>query len=116
MLAPMLALAMMQNPPVPIPRRGAALYAACLADIRIMDKTSSAESDLSDANQCMDYMTGFSDAVELTTAPICIENASLGTLVRIYVTYMQAHPKMMDTEERFGVYGALSQAYLCPKK
>ena len=117
MLIPALALiAMMQKQPIPIPQRGSTLYAACLADVRIMEKTSTIESDIAAANECADYMLGFSDALALTTAPICTDEPSLGTLVRIYVDYMQKHPKMMDSERRLGVYAAMLQAYPCPAK
>jgi hypothetical protein len=44
---------------------------------------------------------------------ICDDGASVGTLSRVYVAYMQANPKMMDEYESHGLFMAFAVAYPC---
>ena len=111
MLAPFLALALMQNSLTPL-NRGSALYASCQATISIADAPS-AVHDYQASAKCLAYLDGFTDGLNFTTNVVCVEGASLGTLARIYVAYMQKHPKMMDDSKSIGVTLALVDSYPC---
>jgi hypothetical protein len=82
-----------------------------------MPTTATVESDVAaDANTCLDYVDGFFGAIALTNNPICADGASLGTIIRIYVAYMQKNPKFMDADKNLGLYAAMISAYPCKKK
>lgn len=115
MFAPLLLLAMTQTPLPAAADRGAVLYSKCLADVRLMDNPSDVKN-LAAINECADYIHGFADALAVTDAPVCSGQSSLGTLVRVYVSYMQANPKMMDSNKVVGLMNALRIAYPCPAK
>jgi hypothetical protein len=69
------------------------------------------------ANSCIGYIQGFVQAFELNGAMvICTEGASWGTMARVYVAYMDAHPKLMDEHKANDLAAALVDAYPCPVK
>jgi hypothetical protein len=115
MLAPLLALAMMQQPrTVPEGDRGSRLYRDCRATVRFSDGTDSGADTVLSAS-CVAYINGFLDGVEMAdNHAICVGGASLGTLARVYVAYMAANPKAMDSERSVGLTAALLQNYACP--
>lgn len=93
---------------------GAWLYHSCLALVRMMDSPSGgSDPDKGLGNHCADYITGFMDASSFTHS-ICTGNATNGTIVRIYVAYMQDHPKLMDQMKAEGYWLAMKDAYSCP--
>jgi hypothetical protein len=111
MLAPLLALAMQ----LPSDQgSGSGLYADCKAYLAIADnpKTSSA-NDLQ-AGVCIGYISGFSDSTNGNN--VCVSDATMGTIVRVYVAYMDKNPKLFDAPRAVGVGLALKDAYPCPAK
>ncbi len=67
------------------------------------------------ANSCVGYIQGFVQAIELFgPRAICTERASWGTMARIFVAYMDAHPKLMDQHKALDLREALIETYPCP--
>lgn len=98
------------------PRLGSFLYHDCQAAVRIMDApsdTSGGVDDLQNAEFCEGYFNAFGDINELIPSSICIDDATLGTVIRVYVTYMEKNPKLMDDLMIVGVMRALKDAYPC---
>ncbi|MBB5066394.1 Rap1a/Tai family immunity protein [Granulicella mallensis] len=121
MLAPLLMLALSANSPtIPENDRGSYLYRACQGAIRYNDAGSSGTtSDAMQSIRCVSYLSGFLDAMDLAgLKAICANGASMGTVARVYIAYMTAHPKLMDVEIPVGVSESLLDAYPCavPKK
>ena len=112
MLVPILMLTMLaQNSPDP-KSLGSALYAHCQEAIRIIDNPR-ADGDLQSATECTAYIDGFTDS---GSALFCMDSSSVATLTRIYVTYMQKNPKLLDQPKSLGLLEAMVDAYPCRKK
>jgi len=116
MLAPLFALAMLaQDRPKPY-ELGSALFAHCQEAIRIFDNPS-AEGDLQSATECTAYIGAFADALLITqNTRSCPGIASVATMTRIYIAYMQKNPKLLDHAKAFGVMLALTDAFPCKEK
>jgi hypothetical protein len=116
MIVPILMLAMFaQNSPNP-KRLGSALYAHCQEAVRILDNTR-AGGDLQSATECTAYIDGFTDALlSLENPLICTGTASVSTMTRIYVAYMQKNPKLLDQSKSLGLTLSLIEAYPCQTK
>jgi len=118
MIVPIFALAMFAQSSDAIPpnQRGSALYHNCKADVRMMDSPTGGENaDMEPAEMCLEYMAGFLDAIQIDGS-VCVNGASRGTVVRVYVAYMDNHPKLFDVERDLGLFAALLEAYPCPVK
>lgn len=112
MLVPILLLSM-QFPPSAL---GSDLYSVCQTVVRVADNPDhpTSESEFTKATQCLSYVEGFTDGLATSIKPICIGDATMGTMVRVYVQYMQAHPKLMDAPKGIGLNAALQSNYPCP--
>jgi hypothetical protein len=96
--------------------KGSWLYHSCQSGVRAEDAGKNADAnDIEDANHCIDYIAGFMDESSSDTL-FCVGNASKGTLIRIYVNYMQKHPKYRDQYRAIGLLAALHANYPCPTK
>jgi hypothetical protein len=112
MLVPVLALAMQ----VSSIDKGGDLYTDCQAIIRHEDNPDGHQSDMDFARSvgCYSYIEGYTDALhEENPSPICLNGATLGTIVRVYLHYMDSHPKLRDVEKSIGVYWAIHDNYGC---
>lgn len=115
MFAAALAVTMMLQEAVPERRRGSTLYTNCLAAVREQDGAK--DDETTDASsRCIDYFSGFTDGMTMFDNGCFPKNSTLGTLIRLYVVYLQAHPKLMDDERSTGVVMSIADAYPCPKK
>ncbi len=47
---------------------------------------------------------------------ICAEGATVGTLSRVYVAYVEKNPKLMDEPKAAGLYEAFAIEYPCAIK
>lgn len=114
MLAPVLALAMLT--PEQSFTRGSDLYRQCKNWVALMEQTRRLDDGESyEAGECYGYIDGL--AAGLATMQItCPRNATMGTMIRVYLVYMDKHPKVLDYAASAGVYGALQEAYPCPAK
>jgi hypothetical protein len=117
MLPPLLALAML-SPEIKPTQRGSDLFHSCKADVRFDDQPSSVTSaDLDEARRCQAYIDGFLDGNErVSPAVICADSATVGTIARVYVAFMEQHPILMDAPKGLGFYQALAEAYPCRAK
>ena len=98
--------------------RGADLFHDCQADIRLLDApdaTSFSNSDFEDSQFCVGYFRAFGDFIAMEHTSICVGEARLDTTIRVYVAYMDKHPKLMDDPMILGVVLALKASYPCPK-
>ena len=120
MLAPLLmiftALQSQVDGPVPVVDRGSTLFHNCQAAVRLYDSTDGgASSDSAPAAHCADYMNGFIEGA-ISAHGICTGNTSEGTIIRIYVKFMEDNPSYLDRSRIVGVYRALWNNYRCPPK
>ena len=93
---------------------GSALYRDCKADIRVMDSSTGGESsDLNPAEDCIQYVAGFTDALTISHQICPPDGVSRATLIRIYIAYMDKYPKLFDQDRAMGLWGALAGAYPC---
>ena len=124
MLIPILALALMSlNAPASESATGSTLFHECQAWIRYADGSSKTGDDFSLGEYCIGYVEGFtsgllwSDAFHNVSGLVCPpESSTFGTAVRIYVAYMEKHPKLMDENKYIGLFDSLRDAYPCSKK
>lgn len=116
MLAPLLAL-VLSSPVGADPNSGTKLFQECQAHERISDQTSTSNMDYANAAHCVGYVEGFITGILVgpPPAPLCPVHATPGTIVRVYVAYMQQHPALLDKPMYEGLFAALSDAYPCPK-
>ncbi len=117
MLAPLLALAMFAQKANAVPQNelDSTLYHNCKADVRMMDSpTGGAHEDMDPAEACIDYVSGFWYGYSVRGGICNANDASRGTVIRIYVAFMETHPKLFDEDRGLGLWGALVDAYPCP--
>ena len=91
-------------------KRGLYLYASCKAIVRIAEGTASA-SDVDKAEYCFGFLDGYTAG----TGGVCVL-ATTGTAARVYVKYMDDHPKLMDEDSRLGFDLAMDANYHCSSK
>jgi len=93
---------------------GARLFHSCQASIRSMDSPKVSEGDLRDEGFCLGYFRGFGDYNAMNSgSSICLDNATTGTIIRVYVAFMEKNPKNLDEEMIFGAIYALKETYPC---
>jgi hypothetical protein len=105
-----------QGKPIPELDRGSNLYKNCQAVIRIQDAgDAAATSDYKWAMACIAYIDGFVDGLAIAgSKAVCSDGASLQTMARVYINWMERHPKYMDSEKVTGLAEAVLDAYPCP--
>jgi hypothetical protein len=79
-----------------------------------MDSQTESNTDASD--YCIGYFEGFVDINQFSDSSLCLNSARIGTLIRVYVSYMEKHPKLLDDFKVSGVIYALKETYPCPVK
>ncbi len=97
--------------------KGSALFHSCQAEVRLMDLRSlsaATQPDLIDGSYCVGFINGFTGNLSAGKNSICTKGASMGTVVRAYVGYMEKNPDLMDKDRRVGLRLALQEAYPCP--
>jgi hypothetical protein len=77
-----------------------------------MDSPTAEMNDIAEGRVCMAYI----DGVTSGDNSICADSASMGTLMRVYVAYMEKNPKMMDEPKNVGAHRAFAVEYPCPVK
>jgi hypothetical protein len=112
MIVPLLMSAMFAQNSPNLNSRGSALFAHCQEAVRIFDNVR-AGGDLQSATECTAYIDGFTDS---GNSLICTGDASVSTMTRIYVAYMQKNPKLLDQPKSLGLLESLMDAYPCRKK
>lgn len=67
------------------------------------------------AGRCIGYVGGFADAARSVRNFCPTIETKDGTLVRVYIAYMDKNPKLLDSLESRTLMEALSDAYPCKK-
>jgi hypothetical protein len=119
MLIPLLTLALSLPVVEPLPpdMLGSGLYRNCKADIRTMDSPDKVDrTDEDPADACIHYVSGFVEAFTMAHEICPTEEPSTGTVIRLYVAYMDKYPKLFDEHRAFGLRAALIDAYSCAPK
>jgi hypothetical protein len=97
--------------------KGSSLFASCQAHIRVMDRTyKNLDEDFPASEYCVGYVEGFTTGNVYGGGSLCFKEASAGTLVRVYVAYMQRNPKLLDDDKYVGLGLALRDSYQCKAK
>jgi len=110
MLAPLLALAMQ----LPSDQgNGSGLYSACKAYVSFIDRTGQPSREF-DEGTCIGYVSGYADSGN--DERFCASEATMGTIVRVYLAYMDKNPKLFDMPRAYGLELALRESYPCPAK
>ncbi len=104
--------------PAPSFDNGTRLYQSCRASVRLMDGTQASGPELEDPEFCRGYLSATTETYALFSgAGYCLPRSSTyGTLIRVYVRYMELHPKSLDEQRLGGLLDALLDAYPCPVK
>ena len=115
MLTPVLALAMMQQQDT---HKGSFLVAQCRSVVRMQDKDAGANVtvDAEAASYCLGYFEGLTAFMDPTASGVCLNQATPGTLVRVYVAYMDKHPKAFDESKSAGAYFSSSNSLPVPRR
>jgi hypothetical protein len=71
--------------------------------------------EMFDAGRCLGYVKGVSEGLK-TLHGACYADATLVTMIRVYLVSMDRNPKLFDETEAFGLSYALHDAYPCPAK
>jgi Rap1a immunity proteins len=98
--------------------KGSDLFHNCQGSVRALDSSDGGSAaDLELAEQCSAYVQGFIDGFALqSTSTLYSGDATVGTIIRVYVAYMQRNPKWLDDFKPIGLYIALRTTYPCPKR
>ena len=92
---------------------GASLFANCQASVRASNDVDHAtEKDIDKAFKCMEYVAGYVDGLRLSKS-VCPGDAHNDTMERVYVLFMEKHPKFLDEHRSRGLYAALAEASPC---
>jgi hypothetical protein len=92
---------------------GSALYGVCKADVRAIDNVDASVQDKVSGKVCEAYLLGFIDGDAIRDKTICVNGATPETLARVYVTYMERKPELMDESKVVGLYQSLATTYPC---
>lgn len=114
MLTNLLLLVTMQQPSAQTDR-GTTLLIECQAAIQLQENPAVRDEQTQAlAALCVGYIDGFTDAIIQDRNPdICFAHATPATIARVYVAYVQQHPKVLDSAKKEGLYLALQDAYSC---
>jgi hypothetical protein len=115
MLISLFALALLQGAEVSAP--ASSLYADCKAQVWIEEKGATSDMmTLLSARQCTSYIQGVVDGLRSRPQTVCLGGAKSQEIARVYVTYLDAHPKMRDGERFSILIAALESSYPCSSK
>lgn len=114
MLPAVLAISMyMQGVQAP----GSELQRQCHLYVKLLDGERLTDpEEMYDAGQCFGFIGGIAQGLNTLKVSCPPRAATLNTMVRVYLTYVEGHPKVLDFDRSSGAYGAFKQAYPCPKK
>jgi hypothetical protein len=90
------------------------LYHACQDAVRYVDAPNSDRPGRTD--YCFGYFEGYTNVLSANSSSLCIGQARIGTLIRVYLAYMDKNPKLLDDPKLISVTYALKESYSCPTK
>ena len=99
--------------------RGSGLYRECKVAIKVGDDLEHSTSDEVDtATKCLRYFQGMTEALSVVepAGGVCLgPHSTMGTIMHVYVRFMDTHPKYLDENRWDGTFTALQQSYPCKK-
>ncbi len=81
-----------------------------------MDGAQLSAEDEYHAGVCFGFIGGTVQGLNTMKVSCPPRSATLNTMVRVYLAYMNKHPKSLDFDRSAGVYGAMKDAYPCPSR
>ena len=67
------------------------------------------------AGVCYGFIGGVVQGLNTMQVSCPSSAATLNTIVRVYLTYIESHPKALGLDRSAGVYGAMKEVYPCSK-
>ena len=98
-------------------QKGSWLFHVCQVNIRNTDVANGGNpAEVGLVTECLDYFQGFVEGAVVSTAQFCppISSTTTTAMIRVYLNYMQAHPKLLDAHRVVGLLLALKESYPCP--
>jgi hypothetical protein len=90
------------------------LYGSCKAFVKALDGDRDLRpEDVYSGDYCLGDIHGVSAGMDPTKRYFCIKGATFGTVARVYVSYLDQHPKLMDDPESLGFLTAMQTSYPC---
>jgi len=114
LIVPLLYFAVFAAQPQSTMQTGTGLFMACQALIK-SDSQANRGTDDVQVGVCLGYLDGYTAGLAEGSKVVCASQATFGTMARVYVAYMEAHPKLLDAPKNIGLFLALQDAYPCPK-
>ena len=95
--------------------KGSQLYVSCQAAVRWSDvpAPAQAKAEVASSTCCFGYLGGYIDGLNVLKEQVCIHGASLNTIARVYVLYMQKNPTLMEEGRALGLLLSLKSSYGC---
>lgn len=96
--------------------KGSHLYGACQAAVRMSDDPNSqqARTEMPSSTYCFGYLAGYVDGLNVLMEKACVLGAFVSTVARVYISFMQRNPKLMDEAKHLGVGMALRRPIPAP--
>jgi hypothetical protein len=91
-------------------QKGSWLFHACQANIRNTDAANGGNpAEVGLVTECLNYFQGFVEGAVVSTPQFCpaISSTTTTPMIRVYLNYMQAHPKLLDEHRVVGLLFAL---------
>jgi hypothetical protein len=90
------------------------LYQACRAYVRVLNSQEE-KGDMEMAGYCAGYEHGILTLTGTSPNLFCASHASMGVITRVYISYMDKNPKLIDDSESRGFLMAMKENYPCPQ-
>ena len=75
--------------------------------------SAQAKAELAGSTYCFGYLGGYIDGLNVLKEQVCLHEASLNTIARVYVVYMQKNPTLMEEGRALGLLLSLKSSYGC---
>jgi hypothetical protein len=117
MIAPLIALALLQAGRQPNPATNPFLIHACQVSVQLHETHTPAPNDEATRLDiaCVSYIQGFADAAALTQG-LCVKNVRIGTLTKEYLAYMERHPEMLGQQKALSLAASIRENHPCSAK
>ena len=93
--------------------KGSDLTRDCKAWLALTDESRELKEDeVYGAGACQGYIDGLTAGL-ISMRSSCPEGATLGTLIRVYLVFIDKHPQLLDASANAGFFGAMKESYPC---
>lgn len=91
------------------------LYESCQS-LNRLDGPSARNFDTANAAYCFGFINGYLKGINSWGEFLCVSDATMGTLARVYTSYMDKDPKLFDGPQDYGFFQAMLHSYVCFSK